>query len=744
MTLPIALLALCATASVATKVGTPFRPPAVPLAVSSPFFSIWSFDAGALATQTLFWHGDAATLDSLVRVDNKTYTLMGAAPFPPAAQQGFPAVHCLTSTYAFSAGGVDLTLAFTTPQLPGNWEALSRQATYVQWTAASADGAPHAVQVLLDASAEIVTGGFAGEQIEWDRPAPGAQRLGLVGQRAGGAAFNLSAHMRASTEPHQRMDYGFLYLLDGAAAPAAATTTSLTAQQSAVHAAFAASGALPGAAADAAPPAALAPSNNIVAARAYDLPVAPSGAPSVALAILLCDEVGSILNYDTILPGLWRKELAPGDSATVPLAALGAAVAQGSDLLDAAAAFDAAEAAALTAAGGARYAAVAQLVYRQVLGANAVAWNGSAPWVYQKEVSSDGDLSTLDVIFPSAPLLLRHDNASLLRAALEPPLYLMAGFNPSNRFTQPCALHSLGKWPVVEAGNGGCSMPMESTGDMLLMVAGVTQAQGGDGAWAAPYMPLLRRFAGFCASALPFPAPQDMSDDFSHAPGNLTNLALKCILGVAAQAYSELAAGNSSGAAALGVQARAAAGFFMQHAWSSAVAVPHFRFIYNESWADSSGLMYNAFWARHLGVEGLFPNFSQRFADHYTYLASLTANATWCLPLSSMEHDSKWDWLMHTAALMYTNGTAGGYAPAPSPYSSLVIDQLYTFANTTSSRFPLTDHPECTGKAPPAAAADRARPVMGALWAPLLIADPSPSLVQERASLAAFLEGLEK
>ena len=177
----------------------------------------------------------------------------------------------------------------------------------------------------------------------------------------------------------------------------------------------------------------------------------------------------------------------------------------------------------------------------------------------------------------------------------------------------------------------------------------------------------------------------------------------------------------------------------MAHAWSSDVPAPHFRFIYNSSWADSAGLMYNALWARLLGAEALFPDFYAKFQAHYAQYASRTANATWCLPLSSMEHDSKWDWLMHTAALMFTNSSGGGGGPQPSAYSQLVIDQLYTFANTTSSRFPLTDHPECTGAAPPAAAADRARPVMGALYAPMLVAAPSPAVAKERARLAAFL-----
>jgi len=70
-----------------------------------------------------------------------------------------------------------------------------------------------------------------------------------------------------------------------------------------------------------------------------------------------------------------------------------------------------------------------------------------------------------------------------------------------------------------------------------------------------------------------------------------------------------------------------------------------------------------------------------------------------------------------------------------------VLAQLVTFVNTTGDRFPLTDHPECTGTSP-RAAADRARPVLGAFFAPLLLAAPPPAFVEQRAAVAAFLAGV--
>jgi hypothetical protein len=419
----------------------------------------------------------------------------------------------------------------------------------------------------------------------------------------------------------------------------------------------------------------------------------------------------------------------------VPAAGLARALSDADALLAAADAFDAALAPALAAAAGEDFAAVAQLTFRQVTGANGVAWNGSAVWTFQKEISSDGDMSTLDVIFPSAAQHLAFDNASGLVRLLDPVLHIMAGSSPAH-FDQPCALHSVGKWPVVDAGNGGCSMPMESTGDVLILSAAATMARGGDASWAAAYMPTLRRFASFCAASLPFPAFQDMTDDFSHAPGNLTNLALKCIVAIGAQAYHEQAVGNASGAAALYATARGfGEGFALLGASQSH---PGFKFLYNETWDGSYGLMYNAFWARLLGLEDLVPSFYASFEAHYDFLLTVTANATWCVPLSSMEKDSKWDWLAYSAATVYTNATP----PAPSTYSTHVLDSIVFFANTTSSRFPLSDHPECVGSFPPAAAADRARPVLGAFYAPLLIANPSANFVAQRAAVKDVLRGL--
>jgi hypothetical protein len=734
-----ALLVAAATSSVlssfcVSEKSSGFRPPAVPLFVSTPFVSVWSFDATNLASPTNFWSGLPNTLDSLIRVDGTAYCLLGQPPSgtKAALQQGLPQVTATTSRYTFTAGGVSVGMRFTTPQLPNDLETMARPASYLEWTVTSLDGKSHDVQVYYDHSAELVTND-PNRSIEWDRPTVSstilALRMGQVGQQL--PSFNISARMRNSTEPHQQQDYGYVYAMADISSPSV-VPTSVIALATDAQAAFISKGVLPGPSGDAQPPAPVA-SPLMVSALAWDVGSVTAGNPATCRVVFFVDEGASILFYDTLLASYWRRNYTVADFATVPAVPLATAVTSATALLAAADAFDTQIAADTLAAGGANYSAVTQLTYRQVFGANGVAWNGTDVWIFQKEISSDGDLSTLDVIFPSSPQPLFFEKGALLGLTIAPALYVMGPESPV-KFSQPCALHSMGKWPVVDAGNGGCSMPMESTGDMMLMATAVTQAQNGSLAVAGPYMGLLREFAGFCAASLPFPAPQDMTDDFSHAPGNLTNLALKCIISIGAQAYLETVAGNSSGAKALYAIAQNFGQGFVELGWQPGAsgAPGHFQFIYNTTWADSYGLMYNALFARILGLEWLIPNFYPLFDEHFTFIQAQTVNSTWCPALSSMEHDSKWDWLVNTASLMYSNSSK------PTAYSNFIFDELYFFADTTSSRFPLTDHPECTGSFPPAAAADRARPVLGAFFGPLLIAKPPSGFVEQHKAIADF------
>ena len=145
---------------------------------------------------------------------------------------------------------------------------------------------------------------------------------------------------------------------------------------------------------------------------------------------------------------------------------------------------------------------------------------------------------------------------------------------------------------------------------------------------------------------------------------------------------------------------------------------------------------------RLLGLEGLFPAsypFDEMIDDHLSYLFEYQ-RLEWCVPLFAGDTFSKWDWLMWSSALNYTRDAE----PVPGPFAQWTMGSFYAWANVSVARAdglsnpPLTDFPYCTGPlARPAGF--RARPVMGALWAPLWITSPPPASAREQAKTRDFI-----
>ena len=180
------------------------RPPAVPLVAHDPYFSIWSCGDELAGDWPRHWTGAVHALSSMIRVDEQTFRLMGLPVRTiSAAQQISLEVLPTRTIYRWHAGGVEVTLTFTTPVLPTDLDLVSRPVTYLTWTVHSIDGRDHAVQIYYDNSAELVVN-TAEQPVTWSRPeVPGLEVLQIGSQEQ---------PVLAKDGDDLRIDWGYLYV----------------------------------------------------------------------------------------------------------------------------------------------------------------------------------------------------------------------------------------------------------------------------------------------------------------------------------------------------------------------------------------------------------------------------------------------------------------------------------------------------------------------------------------------------
>ncbi len=146
-----------------------FRPPAVPLVAHDPYFSIWSMADRLTDEATKHWTGTVQSLTAMVRIDGRTYRIMGRDPQQvPAMPQTRLQVLPTRTIYEFEVEGLHLTFTFLTPALPNDLDILSRPLTYLVWEAKSVDGKDHVVSIYFDASAELVVN-TPDQPVAWSR-----------------------------------------------------------------------------------------------------------------------------------------------------------------------------------------------------------------------------------------------------------------------------------------------------------------------------------------------------------------------------------------------------------------------------------------------------------------------------------------------------------------------------------------------------------------------------------------------
>jgi hypothetical protein len=647
--LPLAALVCVAAAVAVGAAAQQPRPPAVPLIAHNPYFSVWSTADRLTDQDTKHWTGARQPMQGLARIDGKIYRFMGgggrrgrSAMEVPAMEQTSLEVTPTRSIYTFQADQVTLKVTFFTPAFPKDLDVLSRPVTYLSFSAAGTSAQD--VTLLLDID-PLIAVNTPDEPVTWGRArAPGLTVLN-VGSR--------DQRVLNRSGDDVRIDWGYFHL----AVPDAANA-QLALSSEAVRS-FMATGALPDA-------------DDLDMPRergahlAVALPLGKLSSEPVTRHVLLAYTEEYAIEYlGRKLRPYWQRDgltvqqmLADAETQYGPLEKRGEQ-------------FDADLTADLTAAGGAAYAQLATLAYRQTLAAHGFAADvDGTPMLFPKENFSNGCISTVDVLYPSAPFFLFF-NPALLEAQLKPVMEYAA----LPRWKWPFAPHDLGTYPLANGqvyGGGEKSeenqMPVEESGNLLILADALGREEG-NWDFARQYWPQFTQWAEYLRDKGLDPANQLSTDDFAGHLAHNANLSIKAIEGLAA--YAQMAQGL--GKADVAQQyAQLAAGMATQ--WQTmAMDGDHYKLAFDK--AGTWSQKYNLVWDQILGLN-LFPA-KIRQTEMAFYLGHLNQYG---LPLDNRADYTKLDWEIWTATL----------ADDRSQFDALMTP-IGHWINEGPTRVPLTD-----------------------------------------------------
>jgi len=623
-----------------------FRPPAVPLVVHDPYFSVWSFTDKLNESWTRHWTGGNGGLCGLLRVDGAAYRFCGDLRQVEAAEQLSVEVLPTRTIYQFAAGPARLTLSFITPCLPHKLDVLARPATYIEFAAESSDGRPHEVELYFDCGCDLAVN-EPSQSVTWGR-------LKLAGMEVLRSA-NAEQRPLSRAGDNLRIDWGSVNLCvpDGAGAlgPSAPLREF-----------FVAHGSLPDD--DSLDTPCRVDRTWPCLAAAFKLGAVGS-TPVERMVILAYDDVWSVEYLDQRLRGYWRR--GGLDFAGM----LAAARAEFPALKEDCRRFDAELLADCRASGGEKFAQVCALAFRQALGAHKlVASADGVPFFLSKENFSNGCIATVDVTYPSAPLflLLQPD---LLKGMMIP----IMDYALKPRWKFPFAPHDLGTYPLANGQvYGGCErderdqMPVEECGNLLLL-AGALLKLCGDLPFVRQYWPLLTRWAEYLRDKGYDPERQLCTDDFAGHLAHNANLSLKAILALGA--YSRMAA-------AMGEPDKAASYLHLAQnhvaSWlKDAAAGDHYRLAFDQpgSWSQK----YNLVWDKLLGLDLFPPEVAATETAYYR-----KNQGKYGIALDNRKAYTKLDWIFWSATL---SGEDEDFRALTDPVHAWLYD--------TPSRVPMSD-----------------------------------------------------
>jgi hypothetical protein len=637
------------------------RPPAVPLVVHDPYFSIWSPSDRLTDSWPCHWTGARNALSSMVRIDGKAYRLMGLEPkdVPAMKQTGLQVLPTRT-IYDFDGAGVHVRLTFTTPLLPHDLDLISRPVTYLTWNVKSTDERMHQVSVYFDASVELCVNDPKEQAV---LPLP-LEPHGLAAMGIGhyDMPVDFEQPILKKAGDNLRIDWGYLCM---AVPKEAGGKSSLFSSEQDERALFA--------------DGARSPDRRSLNCRDQsNVTVCEFDLGNIGLAggsrhlLMAYDDIYSIEYFGKKLRPYWRRNKSGSSdpfSGTTEL--LETAEKQYEELSKRCEKFDRELMADMTRVGGEGYANLCALAYRQAIGGHKLAAGPDGrPMMFPKECFSNGCISTVDVLYPAGPIFMLFSN-ELLKATTTPVFEYAA----MPRWKFPFAPHDLGTYPKANGQVYGGretseenQMPVEESGNMLILAAMISHLDGNT-KYVEKYWPLLERWARYVKEKGLDPSMQLCTDDFTGHLAHNTNLSIKAITALGAYARMCDMAGKKQEAA----EYRRTAEAFARQWVKMADDGDHYRLAFDRpnTWSQK----YNLVWDKLLGLHLFPPEVAAKEVAFYK-----TKLNQFGLPLDFRADYTKTDWTTWTATL----------AASRADFDAL-MGPLYGFVSHTPQRVPLTD-----------------------------------------------------
>ncbi|MBB1286004.1 DUF4965 domain-containing protein [Flavisolibacter sp. BT320] len=554
------------------------------------------------------------------------------------AQQKNVTVTATQTMYKFRCGPVDLSLTFTSPLLMNNLDLLSRPVSYLTFSASAADGKTHRVQVLLGAATNLAVNTPAQEV---------SVQKGVTGNLSYLKAGTTSQPVLQKKGDDLRIDWGYLYVASPQSAKPLQYVTPATEAVGSFSTAKTATSTT---------------GKALMVNTVLDL--GSLGKSAVERFVMLgYDDLYSVQYFGQNLKPWWKE-----GGSTIETE-LKAAADNYRQIMEQCKAFDRKLYADTKNAGGEEYAKLCVLAYRQAIAAHKLVKSPQGEILFlSKENFSNGSINTVDVTYPSAPLFLLY-NPDLLKGMLNGIFY----YSESGKWKKPFAAHDLGTYPMANGQTYGEDMPVEESGNMLILTAAIARAEG-NASYAKQHWNTLTTWAEFLSKEGFDPANQLSTDDFAGHLARNANLSIKAIVGL--RSYGMLAEmlGEKATADKYNNMAKEMVGRWMQIAGDG----DHYSLAFDQkgTWSQK----YNLVWDKVLGLE-LFPK--EVYTTEMKYY--LSKQNEFGLPLDSRKTYTKSDWILWTATL----------TDNPSEFAALV-QPVYKFAMETPTRVPLSDWHETT------------------------------------------------